>query len=106
MRFAAVVKSERVEIWTGLWMRIDGPEDGKALGFDNMLNRPMHGTTDRQRYEVVLDVPQESVYVAFGLLLGGRGQAWLSDVHFEELVTECDRGLQGGLSITCCFTER
>ena len=31
MRFAAVVKSERVAIWTGLWMRIDRPEDGKAL---------------------------------------------------------------------------
>ena len=69
MRFAAVVKSERVAIWTGLWMRIDGPEDGKALGFDNMLNRPIQGTTDWQKCEVVLDVPQESVYVAFGILL-------------------------------------
>src|SRR5260221_5298339 len=88
MRFAAVVKSERVAIWTGLWMRIDGPEDGKALGVDNMLNRPIHGTTDWQKCEVVLDVPQESVYVAFGILLAGRGQAWLSNVHFEEVGTE------------------
>src|SRR5260370_24219956 len=87
MRFAAVVKSERVVIWTGLWMRLDGPEDGKALGFDNMLNRPIQGTTDWQKCEVVLDVPQESVYVAFGILLAGPGRAWLSDVSFEEVRT-------------------
>jgi hypothetical protein len=87
MRFSAVVKSERVEAMAGLWMRVDGPEDGKALGFDNMLNRPIRGTSDWHRYEVVLDVPQESVCVAFGILLGGRGQAWLSDVRFEEVST-------------------
>lgn len=88
IRFSAVVKSERVEIWTGLWMRVDGPEDGKALGFDNMLDRPIHGATDWHTYEVVLDVPQESVYVAFGILLCGSGQAWLSDVRFEEVETD------------------
>ena len=91
MRLAAAVKSKGVEIWAGgagLWMRIDGPEDGKALGFDNMMNRRIQGTTDWQRYEVVLDVPQESVYVAFGIMLCGRGQAWLSDVCFEEVGTD------------------
>ena len=40
------------------------------------------------RYEVVLDVPQESVYMAFGILVGGRGQVWLSDVRFEEVGTD------------------
>ena len=54
MRFAAVVKSRGLEIGAGLWMRIDGPEDGKALGFDNMMNRGIQGTTNWQRYEVVL----------------------------------------------------
>jgi len=91
MRFSAAVKSKGVEIWAGgagLWMRIDGPEDGKALGFDNMMNRRIQGTTDWQRYEVVLDIPQESVYVAFGIMLCGRGQAWLSDVRFEEVGTD------------------
>jgi hypothetical protein len=88
MRFSAVVKSKGIEIGAGLWMRIDGPEDGKALGFDNMMNRRIQGTTDWQRYEVVLDVPQESVYIAFGIVFGGRGQAWLSDVRFEEVGTD------------------
>jgi hypothetical protein len=88
MRFSAVVKSERVEAMVGLWMRVDGQEDGKALGFDTMLNRPIRGTTGWQQYEVVLDVPQASISVAFGIGLGGRGQAWLSDVHFEEVDTD------------------
>jgi len=88
MRFSAVVKSERVEAMAGIWMRVDGPEDGKALGFDTMLNRPIRGTTDWQQCEVVLDVPQASVFVAFGFGLGGRGQAWLSDVRFEEVGTD------------------
>jgi hypothetical protein len=81
MRFAAVVKSESVAVWTGLWIRIDGPEDGKALGFDNMLNRPIHGTTDWQKCEVVLDVPQESVYVAFVFLAALTCQFAISASH-------------------------
>ncbi len=84
MRFSAVVKSNDVENWAGLWMRIDGPES-KSLGFDNMQNRPIKGTTDWQEYRIVLNVPQESMHVAFGILLTGKGQVWLSDVQFEEV---------------------
>jgi hypothetical protein len=50
MRLSAAVKSEGVENWAGLWMRIDGPEE--TLGFDNMQNRPIKGTTSWQKYEV------------------------------------------------------
>jgi hypothetical protein len=85
MRFSAVVKSEGIEDWVGLWMRIDGPEQGETLGFDNMQNRPIKGTTEWQKYEVVLDVSQESVAIAFGILLSRGGQAWLSDGRFEEV---------------------
>jgi hypothetical protein len=84
MRFSAFVKSEGIEAWAGLWMRIDGPQQG-SLGFDNMQNRPIKGTTDWHEYEVVLDVPQESVAIALGILLSGKGQAWVSEVQFEEV---------------------
>ena len=53
-----------------------------------MQGRPIKGTTDWQKYEVVLDVPQESVAIAFGILLTGKGQAWLSEVQFEEVGAE------------------
>jgi hypothetical protein len=85
MRFSAFVKSEGIEAWAGLWMRIDDPQQHSPLGFDNMQNRPIKGTTDWHKYEVVLDVPQESVAIAFGILLTGKGQAWLSEVQFEEV---------------------
>jgi hypothetical protein len=84
MRFSAYVKSEEIEAWAGLWMRIDGSGQ-QPLGFDNMQNRPIKGTTDWQKYAVVLDVPAESVNIAFGILLECKGQVWLNDVQFEEV---------------------
>ena len=54
LRFSAFVKSEGIEAWAGLWMRIDGPHQG-SLGFDNMQNRPIKGATDWHKYEVVLE---------------------------------------------------
>ena len=84
MRFSTYVKSKGIEAWAGLWMRIDGPAQ-RQLGFDNMQNRPIKGTADWQKYEVVLDVPAESVNIAFGILQTEKGQVWLSGVQFEEV---------------------
>jgi hypothetical protein len=84
LRFSAMVKAEDVEDWAGLWMRIDGPK-GEMLGFDNMQHRPIQGTTDWQSYSVVLDVPEESVDVAFGVLLQGAGQVWINDIQLTEI---------------------
>jgi hypothetical protein len=76
------VKSENVEFWAGMWMRVDGPED-KMLGFDNMQDRPIKGTTGWTRYAVVLDVPDDSIDIAFGVLLDGLGQVWVDNILFE-----------------------
>jgi hypothetical protein len=53
------------------------------LGFDNMRNRPIAGTNDWQKYEIVLDVPDNSTGVFYGVLIHGNGQAWLGDFSFE-----------------------
>lgn len=87
MSFSAYVKSADVENWAGLWMRIDGSGQ-RMLGFDNMQNRPIKGTTDWQKYNIVLDVPQESINIAFGTLLCGQGQVWLSNVQFNEVAPD------------------
>ena len=87
LRYSAHVKSEEVEKWAGLWMRIDGPQVG-MLGFDNMQNRPIKGTTDWQRYEIVLNVPQDSTNIAFGILMEGSGQVWLNDIQFAEVTND------------------
>jgi RNA polymerase sigma factor (sigma-70 family) len=75
------VKSESVEPWAGLLMRVDGP-NGYLLSFDNMENRPIVGTSDWQQYAVVLDVPENAAQIAFGILLAGKGQIWLSNGEF------------------------
>ena len=64
-----------------LWMRIDG--DRRELGFDNMRNRPVIGTSDWKNYSVVLDVPAEAKNIYIGFLLFGKGQAWADDLQLE-----------------------
>ncbi len=82
LRLSAYVKAENVIDWAGLWMRIDGPEN-EVLGFDNMQNRPIGGTVDWQQVVIILDVPQNSVDIAFGILLQGVGRVWIDNVQFE-----------------------
>ena len=88
MRIRCQVKSADVKGWAGLWMRVDGPQEGKHLAFDNMQNRAIKGTTDWQSYEVVLDVAPEATAIAFGVLLNGAGKVWLNDFRFEEVSNE------------------
>jgi hypothetical protein len=66
----------------GLWMRIDGAGN-RRLGFDNMEDRAVTGTTARQRYQVVLDVPVEASDIAFGFLLIGKGELWVDGLRLE-----------------------
>jgi hypothetical protein len=82
VRLTGNAKSEQVEEWAGFWMRVDGPK-AEQRGFDNMQDRPIKGTTGWTKYQVVLDVPDDSVHIAFGLLLGGPGQVWMADLQFE-----------------------
>jgi hypothetical protein len=37
------------------------------------------------RYEIVLDVPQDSVAVAFGFFLFGGGEVWADDFKLERV---------------------
>jgi len=81
VRFSAFLKTEGALDWAGLWMRVD--KGSEQVAFDNMQNRSIKGTTNWQRYEVVLDVPQDATGIFFGVLLGGSGEVWLNDAKFE-----------------------
>jgi hypothetical protein len=64
-----------------LWMRIDG--NRRTLGFDNMINRSVTGTSDWKQFEVVLDVPAEAINVVIGSFIQGKGQMWVDDLKLE-----------------------
>jgi len=79
--FSAFVKTEGAQDWAGLWMCVD--KGSKEVAFDNMQNRPIKGTTKWQKYDVVLNVPQDATGIFFGVLLSGSGTVWLNDAKFE-----------------------
>lgn len=86
LQMSAWMKTEGTKA-AQLWMRLDGAR-GEILGFDNMDNRKVAGTTDWKKYTIILDVPENAFNIAFGVLVGGKGQAWVSDFRFEEVSRE------------------
>lgn len=87
VRFCGYLRSKDIKESAAMWLRIDGPK-GEPLGFDNMQQRPIKGTTEWKKYEIVLDVPEKAKELAFGLLLTGPGQIWMADLNFETVGQE------------------
>ncbi|MCC7307478.1 MAG: hypothetical protein IT173_07925 [Acidobacteria bacterium] len=85
LRLSGYLKSEGVADWGGLWLRIDAADPSIMLEFDNMENRPVKGTSDWKKYEIVLDVPSEAAEIVYGFLLSGKGQVWADDIQLEEV---------------------
>jgi hypothetical protein len=103
LRLSGWVKAAGIGEWAGLWMRVDGPTSPGSsfpamLAFDNMQNRPIKGTADWKRHEIVLDVAPEATFISFGILLRGAGQAWIDDLSLDAVgkdVPVTGQGLQG-----------
>jgi hypothetical protein len=82
VKLSGYIKSSDVNTWAGMWMRVDG-EKKKVLSFDNMQDRPIKGTTEWKKYEIILDVPDKSKLLAYGVLVSGSGSVWFDDFKFE-----------------------
>jgi hypothetical protein len=84
VRFSGYVLASDVTA-AGLWFRVDGEVDGEyyTLGLDNMQDRWISGATAWERYDLVLDVPDQSVMLVFGALLMGSGTVWIDDLEIE-----------------------
>ena len=78
------IKTVDVKSWAGMWMRVDG-KNKKVLEFDNMKNRKIIGTTEWTKYEIVLDVPEKSTSISYGVLLNETGTVYLDDLSFKEV---------------------
>lgn len=83
IKLTAYMKSVDVDDWAGMWLRVDGSEGTKSLSFDNMQDRPIKGTKDWTKCEIVLDVPEGATNIAYGSLLAGTGQIWFDGLKFE-----------------------
>lgn len=83
IRLSAWVKTRDVEQWAGVWIQVAKDTDEKPLCFDNMADRPISGSTDWSRYELVVDVPWEAKVILMGGILNGTGSMWLDDFNIE-----------------------
>lgn len=83
VRMSAMVKSNNVDDWAGLWFRVDQAKSSDPLAFDNMNDRAIKGISDWKKYEIVLDVPQNASRLAYGALIRGTGQIWFTNIQFE-----------------------
>lgn len=84
MKLSGFVKTEHVDAFCGLWMRVDNNVHD-VLQFDNMHDRPITGTQPWNQYSIVLDVPEGSTVISFGVILNGKGKVWVDSFRFEEV---------------------
>jgi C-terminal processing protease CtpA/Prc len=77
IRLSGFIKTENVtEGYAGLWIRID-----PQIGFDNMSNRGVTGTTDWAPFEITLPLrPKQTEQIVLGGLLVGKGKMWLDNL--------------------------
>lgn len=84
IKLSCFIRTEDVVTYAGMWMRVDDTM-GDVLQFDNMSNRPIKGTTNWNRYSIILDVPAQSTVISFGIILSGQGIVWVDQFSFEEV---------------------
>ncbi len=85
VEYSGFLKTDNVRGgWAGLWMRVDGPER-ERLGFDNMRDRGVKGTTDWTPFRIVLDVPESATQICFGCLLIGKGIVWVDELSITSI---------------------
>ena len=86
MRFTVFAKIEDVES-ANFWMQVNR-DDMVVVNDDHMSSRPLKGTADWRRYDIVLDVPASSSLIVLGISLKGSGQVWVDDLSLEEVGLE------------------
>jgi hypothetical protein len=82
VKMTGYIKSENVTVAAGMWLRVDS-KSRTMLSFDNMQDRPIKGNNDWTKCEIILDVPEESETLNFGVLMSGTGKVWFDDISFE-----------------------
>jgi RNA polymerase sigma factor (sigma-70 family) len=82
IRITGWLKAKDVRGWGSAFVIILGIS-GRHLQYDDMSNRPVRGTTDWQRIEIVTDLPDEMCIIYFGPDLYGPGELWGDDFQID-----------------------
>lgn len=83
IEFSGWIKTKEVSSgFAGLWWRVDGQSG--VLGFDNMHDRGISGTTDWKKVSIEMKVDPNVTNINFGALFPGQGTAWFD--NFEVTV--------------------
>jgi len=61
----------------GLVLKIEG--NSSLLGFDNMLKKNIHGTSEWTMYSVQLQLPEKAKTITIGAILAGKGKINVDD---------------------------
>lgn len=88
IRFEGEIKTKSIEQWAGLWLRVDGDIE-TTLFFDNMHKRPIRGTTSWAKYAIDAQLPKNSAWLNYGIVLSGKGTMWAD--NFRILVWDIDK---------------
>ena len=86
VRLEGELRAENLELWAGLWLRVDGTSG--QLFFDNMHNRPLRGSTPWSKYSIETNVPANSEWINYGILLVGNGTLFAD--NFSLAVRDAD----------------
>jgi hypothetical protein len=77
LRFSGNMKVEQVEQQAGLYIHTNKDQRLQS----HMVMVP--GTHDWTRYEAIISVPKDALYISFGFALYGKGQVWLANARLE-----------------------
>lgn len=82
LRFSGRVRTIDVNISAGLFVTAQAANHD-TLASDEMNDRPITGTSYWSQYDVVIEIPNDTAVIAFGLRLTGAGQVWVDKMSME-----------------------
>ena len=76
------LKTRNVPNWAGAELYVFGA-GSRIQAYDDLGDRPIHGTTDWRQYKFVVDVPMDAVMVGALPAIYGAGELWYDDVQID-----------------------
>ncbi|GBC05376.1 hypothetical protein RclHR1_00620016 [Rhizophagus clarus] len=79
VRLTCTMKYNNVLGWTGILIQVYSINGM----YDDMRNRKITGTSGWKEINSIVNVPEDTTVLAFGILLSGEGTVWLDECSFE-----------------------